>query len=75
LIAIDLVLDRDGQAIWKDYFEARTRVPLQGLSAMESSRMVLGSQSSPEIERRLYRDARHDLLTKLLAKLNTLPPP
>lgn len=75
LIAVDLVLDREGEAVWRDYFEARTRVPLQGLSVMESSRMVLGSQPNSEIERRLYRDARTDLLAKLLVKLSSLPSP
>lgn len=73
LIRADLALERSGQPLWNDYFEARTRVPLPGLSAMEASRLEISRQASPEVEHRLARDARADLIEKLQIKLNNVP--
>ncbi len=73
LIRTELELDHSGQTLWSDYFEARTRVPLPGLSAMESSRLEIGREPSLEIEQRFARDARADLIDKLRVKLGSLP--
>ncbi|MEW4569878.1 hypothetical protein AB1L88_18590 [Tautonia sp. JC769] len=75
LIRTELQLDRSGRTAWSNYFEARTRIPLPGLSALESSRMEIGSEVSREIEHRFARDARADLIEKLQIKLGSLPRP
>jgi hypothetical protein len=74
LFTVDLTFDRLGESAWAEHFEARTRVPLAGLSAMEGSRLELASSRSPEVEERLYQDARLDLAEKLRLKLKALPP-
>ncbi|WP_169974822.1 hypothetical protein [Tautonia rosea] len=73
MIRTELVLEQSGRILWSDYFEARTRVPLPGLSAMESSRLEIGTEASPEIEKRFARDARADLIEKLIVKLRSFP--
>jgi hypothetical protein len=73
LIRTELELDHSGRAVWSNYFEARTRIPLPGLSAMESSRLEIGREVSREIEQRFARDARADLIEKLRVKLGSLP--
>ncbi|RUL88030.1 zinc ribbon domain-containing protein [Tautonia sociabilis] len=74
LFSVALCFERDGQPAWSEAFDARTRIPLPGLSALESSRLALGGPPSDEVALRFERDARIDLLEKLVLKLSALPP-
>jgi hypothetical protein len=74
MFSVDLTFDRLGKSVWTEHFEARTRVPLAGLSALEGSRLELASRRDSEAEARLYQDARLDLVDKLRLKLKALPP-
>jgi hypothetical protein len=68
-----LQLDRRDASPWLAGIQARTRVPVQGLGALEASRLGLGSHPDPEVERRLYADARADFAAKLDRELSRLP--
>ncbi|QDV33015.1 zinc ribbon domain-containing protein [Tautonia plasticadhaerens] len=72
--AVDLALDRLGSDAWAEHVEARTRVPLPGLAAMEGSRLALATDRSPEVEARFRRDALEELADRLRLKLKGLPP-
>ncbi|MEO6807791.1 MAG: hypothetical protein ABI353_01580 [Isosphaeraceae bacterium] len=70
-----LNLSKSGWPAWDTQITARTRSSVPGLSTYGASRIVLGSNRSESIERRLYDDAWNHLLDQVAHRLDTLPEP
>ena len=62
-----------GQKVWHETHNARTQIPMPGLSAYQASRLAVGSHRSPEFERLLYENARANLIDRLGATSGTCP--
>lgn len=72
-IEATLRLERAGRPMWVESVQARTREPIQNVSALEASRLGLGTSRNAEVEQRLYLDARADFRAKLARDLDALP--
>lgn len=68
-----LGVTRQGTPVWSDRPNARTTVPLPGLSAYAGSRIAAGERRSPDFERLLYENARANLRDRLALSLRNFP--
>jgi hypothetical protein len=72
-IETSLTLSRGGSPVWSERLTVRTRVPLPMASSVDLRRFSVRTKRDPEIERRLYDDARAVLVEKLVQRLQGLP--
>jgi hypothetical protein len=68
-----VTLSVQGQKVWHETHNARTQIPMPGLSAYQASRLAVGSHRSPDFERLLYENARGNLIDRLGANVRNLP--
>jgi hypothetical protein len=69
------VLSRRGWPVWELGVQARTPVGPSTSASFAGSRLLLATKRDPQIERRLYDEARDALIRLVPSKLRDLPPP
>ena len=69
-----LALTEGPKLVWEARPYGKTRLPPPDMGAFELSRLTMAKARDPEVERRLYQDARSLFLESLGNALRTLPP-